>query len=150
MMSLDRETEAREASEEAAAMAMQERFMIDEVEDVKVIQHLESAEDDHYRMALGTYEQSLQLLNISDRTAFPFLGVNPISLGRSKENMYAQIFPTMAYSERQLLYVTETFEYFVDGQRFNKKSRRWSYYPTYMTGLLWSLSKIGAVLSVGA
>ena len=127
-------------------MECQQRFMVDEVEDASVVYEGERAEDNLYLMSLGTYEQSLQLLNISDRTAFPFLRVNPISLGRSKESTYAEHFPKSDYNERKLLYVTQQFEYFVDGQRFNKESRRWSYFPAYLHGLLWSLYRIGIAL----
>ena len=145
-MDLDCDTVEREASEEATAMEHQMRFMVDEVEDAGVVYEGERAEDNLYLLSLGTYEQSLQLLNISDRTAFPFLRVNPISLGRSKESTYAEHFPKSDYHERKLLYVTKQFEYFVDGQRFNKESRRWSYFPAYLHGLLWSLYRIGIAL----
>jgi hypothetical protein len=120
--------------------------MVDEVEDASVVYEAERAEDNLYLLSLGTYEQSLQLLKISDRTAFPFLRINPISLGKSKESTYMEHFPKSNYHERKVLYVTEQFEYFVDGQRFNKESRRWSYFPPYLHALLWSLYKIGIAL----
>jgi hypothetical protein len=145
-MALDQDTIDREFFEEEASMARQRRVMIDEIEDINVVLQFEHAEDDEYRMALGTYEQSLQLLNISDRTSFPFLNINPISLGRAKEDMYMHLYPTMTYSKRKLLYVTQAFEYYVDGQRFNKQSRRWSYFPDHLHGLLWSLCKIRVAL----
>lgn len=147
-ISLDQDTMDREARDEAASMEEQAMFMIDEVEDINAVFRYELAQDDEYRMALGTYEQSLHILNISDRESFPFLKIDPISLGRSKESMFTHLYPAQNYAERKLLYVTKTFEYFADGQRFNKRSRRWTYFPSHLQDLLWSLCKLGAVIGV--
>jgi hypothetical protein len=113
----------------------------EEIENIDDITHQEKVEDNEYFHILGKYYHGVMLLNLHFNDSFVFRGSSPSPLGKTKEEMYEQTFKT-PYHSKLFLYTSQQFEYYAYGQRFNKISRRWSFYPDHLDPLLVKISCI--------
>lgn len=129
-----------EKEEEYRTLEEQKQYfgMSAEIEDREAITEWENHEIVKYQQDQDKYDESLKILNISDRTSFPFTGKNPSSVGKTKQQMFTYTYATArSYKDLELLYTTPTMEYYKGSCSFNKKSRKWSYTTHgYVTSLV--------------
>jgi ribosomal protein S21 len=124
--------------------ALHDQEFQEEIEDLGRIIHQEALGDREYYQLLGKYHSGRTLLDTSSNL-FVFRGINPSSLGKTKKEMYEQTYIN-PYDSKVFLYASKQIEYYAYGQRFNKVSRRWSYYPDYLDALLQRICHVEKVL----
>ena len=129
----------KEAVHESNVLADQE--FQEEIEDTDVIIRQEVFDDNEYYYILGKFHSGIILLNLPPNDVFAFRGINPSPLGKTKKEMYEQTYG-ISYISRIFLYASRQMEYYEYGQRFNKMSRRWSFYPDYLGAILRKISRV--------